>query len=177
MIYRRYIDTPIGRLEIHASDQGLTKLIFPDDLQEPDDLQGADHPHLDLCKHQINEYFLGHRTQFDVPLAPQGTEFQKTVWQALQQIPFGQSVSYLDIAKMIDNPKAVRAVGAANGKNPISIIIPCHRVIGADKSLTGYAGGIPRKSWLLTHEEIPFKEQAMAHKEKSQDDLFQAYLP
>lgn len=101
---------------------------------------------------QLNEYFSGSRQQFDLPLAPQGTAFQQAVWQALLTIPFGEHCSYKTIAEHINNPKAVRAVGLANSRNPIALIIPCHRVIGASGKLVGYAGGIERKAWLLAHE-------------------------
>jgi methylated-DNA-[protein]-cysteine S-methyltransferase len=106
----------------------------------------------ELAKQQLLEYFSEKRRSFSIPLAATGTEFQQSVWQALGQIPFGETCSYLDIAKSIGNPKACRAVGAANGKNPIPIIVPCHRVIGSNQKLTGFAGGLDRKAWLLTHE-------------------------
>ena len=101
---------------------------------------------------ELGEYFDGNRKAFDVPLDPQGTEFQQQVWQALLEIPYGQMASYAEVASAINKPKAVRAVGAANGRNPISILVPCHRVIGSNGSLTGYAGGLPRKQWLLQLE-------------------------
>ncbi|GGB36220.1 methylated-DNA--protein-cysteine methyltransferase [Oceanisphaera marina] len=101
---------------------------------------------------QLDEYFASQRQHFELPLAPQGTDFQQRVWQALQRIPHGEHRSYKDIALQIDNPKAVRAVGLANSRNPIALIIPCHRVIGASGKLVGYAGGIARKAWLLEHE-------------------------
>ena len=109
------------------------------------------------CKKELAEYFSGCRKVFDLPLDPQGTDFQKDVWQCLSKIPFGESVTYLHIAKMVNKPKGSQAVGGANGRNPISIIVPCHRVIGANGSLTGYAGGIERKLWLLNHEGIAIK--------------------
>jgi len=102
---------------------------------------------------QLNEYFTGKRTEFDLPLAPDGTEFQKKVWAALKQIPYGQTRSYKDIAKAVGNEKATRAVGMANNKNPIAIVIPCHRVVGADGSLVGYAGGLDMKKSLLELEK------------------------
>jgi methylated-DNA-[protein]-cysteine S-methyltransferase len=101
---------------------------------------------------QLAEYFAGDRRTFDLPLAPRGTEFQLRVWRALRDIPFGETTSYGDLALRLGDPRATRAVGAANGRNPISIIVPCHRVIGADRSLTGFGGGIGRKRWLLEHE-------------------------
>jgi methylated-DNA-[protein]-cysteine S-methyltransferase len=110
--------------------------------------------HLILCEaeRQLVEYFAGRRTQFDLPLEPRGTEFQRKIWQALKAIPFGQTRSYLDLAKAVGSPRAVRAVGAANGKNPLSIVVPCHRVIGADGRLVGFAGGVETKAKLLALE-------------------------
>ena len=110
------------------------------------------HPILLETERQLSEYFAGQRTQFDLPLEPRGTKFQIKVWQALREIPFGQTRSYLDLAKAIGSPGASRAVGAANGKNPLSIVVPCHRVIGADRSLTGFAGGLQAKAALLALE-------------------------
>jgi methylated-DNA-[protein]-cysteine S-methyltransferase len=110
------------------------------------------HPALEECLAQIDQYFQGTRQEFSLQLAPEGTDFQQQVWRELSKIPYGQTASYLDIARAIGNEQAVRAVGAANGQNPISIIIPCHRVIGSDGKLTGYGGGLWRKEWLLTHE-------------------------
>lgn len=110
-------------------------------------------PFAQVCE-QLTEYFAGNLQEFDVRLAPAGTEFQKKVWQELCRIPFGASISYGELAQRIGQPKASRAVGAANGQNPISIIVPCHRVIGANGTLTGYGGGIERKKWLLEHEAL-----------------------
>ena len=107
---------------------------------------------LKKCCKQLDEYFSGKRKTFDVPLDAKGTKFQKQVWRELQKIPFGKTLSYGDIAKKIKNPKASRAVGGANNKNPIAIVVPCHRVIGANGKLVGYAGGLHRKAWLLKHE-------------------------
>ena len=107
---------------------------------------------LKKARRQLEEYFAGQRTEFDIPLKPKGTEFQRSVWKALREIPFGETRSYSQQAALLKNPKAVRAVGAANGKNPIWIIVPCHRVIGADGSLTGYAGGVDVKKYLLDLE-------------------------
>jgi O-6-methylguanine DNA methyltransferase len=115
-------------------------------------LAPSGHPVLTQARKQLAEYFAGKRTDFDLPLSATGTEFQESVWRALQEIPYGRTVSYGKIATRIGRPAAVRAVGAANGANPIAIVIPCHRVIGADGSLTGYGGGEPRKKWLLDHE-------------------------
>jgi methylated-DNA-[protein]-cysteine S-methyltransferase len=115
--------------------------------------EDAEHPVLKQAKRELDEYFTGTRTEFNLPLAALGTAFQQKVWQALITIPFGETWSYQDLADAIGNPKAVRAVGLANGKNPISIIVPCHRVIGKSGKLTGYAGGVERKAWLLKHEK------------------------
>ena len=146
-----YIDTiisPLGALQIEASNRGLTRLVFVDALTTAT----STNPITDEAKQQLQDYFTGKQTSFDVPLDPKGTDFQQSVWRYLATIPYGQTVSYQDVANGIDNPKAVRAVGAANGKNPIAIIVPCHRVIGKDGSLTGYAWGVEAKSWLLQHE-------------------------
>jgi O-6-methylguanine DNA methyltransferase len=110
------------------------------------------HRYLSLLKQQLGEYFAGARREFSVPLAPQGTDFERRVWDYLQKIPFGQTRSYGQQARAISKPSASRAVGAANGRNDISILIPCHRVIGASGSLVGYGGGLERKKWLLNHE-------------------------
>ena len=109
---------------------------------------------------QLNEYFTGNRKTFNLKLNPQGTEFQKKVWEALQNVPYGKTITYLEQSKVLGNVKAIRAVAGANGKNPISIVIPCHRIIGSDGSLTGYAGGLWRKKWLLEHEN-PTTQQSL----------------
>lgn len=151
-MYIDYMDSPIGTIEIKASKQGITHLVFTDKKNKPINTGNV----LNQCKKQLNEYFSGRRKSFSLPLDQKGTDFQKSIWLALADIPFGQTVSYGDIAHAINNPKAVRAVGAANGKNPISIIVPCHRVIGSNGKLTGYAWGLERKSWLLKHEGVIF---------------------
>ncbi len=153
-MYIDYMNTPIGVLKIQASSQGITSVDFSaseNNIISTSELTNR-------CKQQLKEYFDGERKIFDLALDQQGTLFQKTVWDCLIQIPFGQVVSYRDIADMLNNRKAVRAVGAANGKNPISIIVPCHRVIGSNGTLTGYAGGLDRKAWLLKHEGAKFKK-------------------
>ena len=125
---------------------------------------------------QLEEYFAGRLQRFTIPLSLEGTAFQRSVWRALKAIPYGKTVSYGDISKKIGNPRASRAVGAANGQNPVSIIVPCHRVIGADRTLTGYAGGLQRKAWLLEHEGIAFKSNREYHQSVKQNnrqsDLF-----
>lgn len=162
-----YLETPIGYLLIQASNVGIKKVIFVDELFINGlsinglSINGQEHTikqneWTNACKLQLSEYFTGTRESFNLPLDQEGTLFQKEVWSNLSTIPFGKSTSYGEIAKQIQNPKAVRAVGAANGKNPISIIVPCHRVIGNNGKLTGYAGGLKRKAWLLNHENIHF---------------------
>jgi len=134
-------------MKIEYTDEAITAISFTDEPigGDPTELSEA-------ASKQINEYFMGLRTEFDLPLAPQGTDFQQKVWAALQQIPFGQTRTYKDIAVAIGDENASRAVGMANNKNPIAIVIPCHRVIGADGSLTGYAGGLEMKQTLLDLE-------------------------
>ena len=143
--------SPIGPLRLTARGDELTALYLPN-ADVPDEPTTRASDVLALAADQLREYFAGHRRVFDVPLAPEGTGFQKIVWQALCAIPFGVTKSYGDIASAIGRPAASRAVGAANGRNPIAIIVPCHRVIGANGTLTGYGGGLPTKRWLLAHE-------------------------
>jgi len=152
-MYVDYIDTPLGVFEFQASENGITQAIFSGEKKIPVNASTI----TDCCKRQLEEYFSGQRQVFDVPLDPMGTEFQKSVWVCLSKIEFGEVRSYLDIAKMVDRPKGSQAVGGANGRNPISIIVPCHRVIGSSGALTGYAGGIERKLWLLKHEGVEIK--------------------
>ena len=154
--YIDYMQTPVGLLEIQASEKGISRVIFC----ESKNSESTPNSHTQNCKQQLEEYFAGKRQTFDLPLDQVGTKFQQQVWHCLLQLPFGTSASYGQIANMMDNPKAVRAVGAANGKNPISIIVPCHRVIGQNGTLTGYAGGLTRKAWLLNHENISYRELA-----------------
>jgi len=149
-----YLESPLGTIEIQASVQGITQVIFCGNQQKPICTSDI----TDSCKQQLSQYFNQQRRDFDLPLAPQGSQFQQAIWGCLSQIPFGTTRSYLDLAKMINNVKAVRAVGGANGRNPISIIVPCHRVIGSSGKLTGYAGGIERKLWLLKHEGVAVKQ-------------------
>ena len=153
---REHMKTPIGTLVIQATDLGITKVSFSP-ANKAESREGSELTH--RCKQQLSEYFEGKRKIFDLPLDPAGTDFQKSVWACLLTIPFGQTVSYRDIAERINKPKSVRAVGAANGKNQIGLIVPCHRVIGSDLTLTGYAGGLERKAWLLKHEGIGFNNQ------------------
>lgn len=140
--------SPIGTLEISGDKEGISQVLFLD--EKPFILQSD--PVLDECVKQLGEYFENKRTEFDLQLNPSGTDFQKIVWEELHSISHGRTISYMDLAKRLGDPKVIRAAGTANGKNPIAIIIPCHRVIGTDGSLTGYAGGLKRKQWLLEHE-------------------------
>ena len=135
----------IASVNVLNSEEKITDII-PECLQD--------------CVYQLNEYFEGNRKQFDLQLNPEGTTFQKSVWDALLLIPYGKTISYFNLSKQLGDVKAIRAVANANGKNPLWIIVPCHRVIGSDGSLTGYAGGLYRKQWLLEHES-PYKQQSL----------------
>jgi methylated-DNA-[protein]-cysteine S-methyltransferase len=144
-----YYKTPIGTAKIVGDEDGISAVSVIDDAMET----SAEIPAiLQDCVQQLDEYFKGTRKQFNLKLNPQGTDFQKRVWEELLLVPFGKKRTYLAQSKQLGNVKAIRAVASANGKNPIWIIIPCHRIIGSDGSLTGYAGGIWRKKWLLEHE-------------------------
>lgn len=144
-----YIDSPLGTIELREKNGFLTDLNF---REKPAGTKTPASPVFSSCAAQLKEYFAGTRTVFEIPLALEGTIFQREVWETLRAIPFGRTASYGEIARKIGRPSAVRAVGAANGANPVSIIVPCHRVIGANGSLTGYGGGMERKKWLLEHE-------------------------
>tara|TARA_B100002003_G_C14149433_1_gene552790 strand:+ start:2829 stop:3311 length:483 start_codon:yes stop_codon:yes gene_type:complete len=147
--YKTYYKSPLGPIEIVGAQDNILFLGFVEDMLQGD----AELPFcLKACLKQIDEYFKWKRKEFLLNLEPLGTDFQKRVWQQLRKISFGETASYGDIAKAIDNPNASRAVGNANRINPICIIIPCHRIIGSDGSLTGYGGGLWRKEWLLKHE-------------------------
>ena len=149
-----YYDSPIGKLLLVGADALLEELHFPSELSQreiPDDWQ-CDEPFFKQVLLQLGEYFAGRRQQFDLPIAPQGTIFQQSVWEELRKIPFGQTASYGEIAERIGNPKACRAVGLANAKNPLPIIVPCHRVIGKNGALTGFGGGLELKQQLLDLE-------------------------
>lgn len=143
-----YYESPIGLIEISSSAGAVNSLVFVDD-RRPEMLK--DDIGEEVVR-QIAEYFDGSRCEFDVPVELSGTRFQRLVWNELSNISFGNTVSYGDVARAIGKPSAVRAVGAANGQNPVSIIVPCHRVVGSDGRLTGYGGGLWRKQWLLKHE-------------------------
>ena len=150
------MDSPVGRLKLVAHDQALVAVLWenenPKRVRLAELMEQPQHPILLATQQQLNEYFAGTRQQFNLPLDFEGTEFQQKVWQALLSIPFGETRSYKQIAEQIGNVKAVRAVGAANGKNPISIIAPCHRVVGANGKLVGFAGGLNNKDILLKLE-------------------------
>ena len=142
--------SPVGVLRLYAASDALVGLYLPAQVAPPGDDRRGDV--LARAVAQLAEYFAGHRHAFDLPLAPRGTGFQTLVWDLLTRIPLGQTRSYGELARSIGRPSASRAVGAANGRNPISIIVPCHRVIASNGDLTGYAGGIAAKRWLLDHE-------------------------
>jgi methylated-DNA-[protein]-cysteine S-methyltransferase len=150
-----YYDSPIGPLLIAGDDEAVRRIDFARDgkASKPDaDWRESSRGPVGEAVRQLREYFAGKRTDFDLPLAPEGTSFQRDVWNKLQEIPYGETISYGELAKRVGNPKASRAVGAANGQNPIPIVIPCHRVIGANGKLTGFGGGLPTKEALLSLE-------------------------
>lgn len=150
------IHTPLGYAELIGDENGLASITVYD-AEKPIGIVPAV---LEDSVYQITEYFNGQRKNFDLKLNPQGTDFQKRVWVELLNIPFGKTLSYLDLSKKLGDVKAIRAVAAANGKNPLWIVVPCHRVIGSNGDLTGYAGGLHRKKWLLEHES-PVKQQKL----------------
>ncbi|GAB2762879.1 methylated-DNA--[protein]-cysteine S-methyltransferase [Salinimicrobium soli] len=155
MTSRAVIDTPLGTAILEGDEKGLISLSLSE--ENPGEINP------EILRHavvQLREYFEGTRKEFDLPLNPQGTDFQKRVWELLLEIPFGSTCSYMDLAKQYGDPKAIRAIASANGKNPLWILVPCHRVIGSDGSLTGYAGGLWRKKWLLDHEN-PSTQQSL----------------
>jgi len=145
--YQDIFESPFGKFSIRSSEHAIEEIKFTDFQQK------RPHPLIDQCKKQLEEYFNSQRFEFDLPINMNGTPFQKDVWKVLCSIPFGHTVSYQSIAMQLNNHKAARAVGAANGQNPIAIIVPCHRVIGKNGSLTGYAGGIQLKQQLLNLEQ------------------------
>ena len=160
-----HYDSPIGAIEIHATDTAVSRLEFVGELPTDSAMRNTPyaaskpwgaHPLLEEAQRQLAAYFAGDLRCFDLPLALDGTPFQRQVWQQLLSVGYGHTASYQNIAEAIDNPKAVRAVGAANGRNPVSIIVPCHRIIGSGgrPKLTGYGGGLWRKEWLLRHEGV-----------------------
>ncbi len=145
-----FYDMPIGRVGIAEEDSCLTQVTFRTELPAGAVLEET--PLIAQCRQQLDEYFAGGRKDFDLPLCPRGTEFQKKVWSALREIPYGETRAYGEIAAAVGNPKAARAVGMANNRNPISVIVPCHRVIGSDGKLVGYGGGLDKKKFLLDLE-------------------------
>ncbi len=154
-VFYRHVDSPVGPLLIAGDDTGVRLIEFHTPrhpLPRGDDWREGDNDVLRTLQTQLEEYFSGRRRRFDLPLSPQGTDFQRQVWSELANIPFGGTISYADLALRVGRPTATRAVGAANGRNPIPIVLPCHRVIGADGSLTGFGGGLPTKQFLLQLE-------------------------
>lgn len=144
-----FLKTPQGTLKLSGSQAGISEIKFLNEKQET----STDIPNFLLpAVQQLQAYFMGELKEFDLKLDLQGTDFQKKVWQALLEIPYGKTISYLELSRKLGDVKAIRAVASANGKNPVWIVVPCHRVIGSDGSLTGYAGGIERKKFLLEHE-------------------------
>ena len=155
MIDYQYIDSPVDPLLLAADEHGLRLIEFHTPrhpMARIADWREGDNAVLQATRMQLEEYFAGTRTRFELPLAPHGTAFQKEVWHALADIPYGQTISYAQLALCVGKPTAMRAVGAANGRNPLPIVLPCHRVIGADGSLTGFGGGLPTKQFLLELE-------------------------
>ena len=151
-----YIKTPLGITKILGDENGISVISVSDEGEISDTIPVV----LQETVSQLNDYFEGKRTAFTFKMNPSGTEFQRKVWQALLEIPFGKTMSYLELSKKLGDVKAIRAVASANGKNPLWIVVPCHRVIGTDGSLTGYAGGLWRKKWLLEHEN-PTTQQSL----------------
>lgn len=152
-----YIQTPIGYAVLKGDEEGLASVTVLDGEKPINDVVPEV---LEDAVYQFIEYFDEKRMRFDLKLNPQGTDFQKRVWDALVKIPYGKTTSYLELSKTLGDPKAIRAVASANGKNPLWIVVPCHRVIGSNGDLTGYAGGLHRKKWLLEHES-PSKQQSL----------------
>ncbi|WP_205312377.1 methylated-DNA--[protein]-cysteine S-methyltransferase [Rheinheimera maricola] len=152
-MFSQCIPSPLGQINISATSSGISEILFSNTA-----INHAPSALTELAAGQLQAYFAGTLQQFNLPLAATGTAFQQQVWQALCEVPFGTTCSYADIARRINNIKAVRAVGAANGRNPLAIVVPCHRVIGANGTLTGYAGGLEKKAWLLQHEQ---RQQAL----------------
>ena len=156
-----YYKTPIGIAKITGNENGIQSVVvLNEELVSDEELQKETPKVLIECVTQLKDYFQGSRTTFNLTLNPKGTTFQQKVWNSLVEIPFGKTTTYLAQSKNLGDAKAIRAVATANGKNPLWIIVPCHRVIGSDGSLTGYAGGLWRKKWLLNHEN-PVKQQSL----------------
>jgi methylated-DNA-[protein]-cysteine S-methyltransferase len=153
-LFEKRVASPVGILRLLASDEALVGVYFEEHRGTPavEARPVRSRPILDRAERELAEYFAGTRTRFTVPVEARGTAFQRAVWGALREIPFGERRSYAELARAVGRPRAVRAVGAANGKNPLSIVVPCHRVVGSDGSLTGYAGGLAAKERLLALE-------------------------
>jgi methylated-DNA-[protein]-cysteine S-methyltransferase len=151
-IFTTYYHSPVGLLKISGSDNFISEVTFHDTTEKAEGKKKHLPPMLIQCVEQLIQYFHGERRQFELPIHQPGTPFQQSVWSELMQIPYARTISYLDLAKKTGDSKATRAVANANGKNNVAIIVPCHRVIGSNRELTGYAGGLWRKKWLLEHE-------------------------
>lgn len=151
--YQTYYRSPLGLIEIIGTDEAILSILFLEDEKGPKAAQQEVPQVLVDCKAQLDDYFQGKRKEFTFPYHVHGTDFQQQVWGALTEIPYAKTASYKDIAVSVGNEKAIRAVGSANGRNRLSIVIPCHRIIGSNGKLTGYAGGLWRKEWLLEHEQ------------------------
>lgn len=149
MIYTACYPSPLGNLLLQADDAAVMKVHF---MEETESVASATSPVLSRCMLELDEYFKGKRKVFSIPVNPNGTTFQQKVWRQLMTIPFSKTISYTELALQLGNKRVIRAAGTANGRNPVAIIIPCHRVIGSDGSLTGYGGGLWRKKWLLDFE-------------------------
>jgi len=161
MFHTTTMSSPVGELRLIAGDNGLRAILWgAEDAERIASIDGADlveesTPVLDAAVSQLAEYFAGTRRHFDLPLDPAGTPLQQSAWMVLRTIPYGETISYGQQARQLGDPNKARAVGAANGKNPLSIVVPCHRVVGSNGHLTGFAGGLDVKSWLLDHEHQP----------------------
>ncbi|MEE2728217.1 MAG: methylated-DNA--[protein]-cysteine S-methyltransferase [Candidatus Latescibacterota bacterium] len=154
-----HMNSPVGTLQLVGDTHYLRHIFFPAHAPQPapswQSVDSLPYP----AAEQLTDYFAGTRTEFDLPLSPEGTTFQLEVWAALEEIPFGETISYMELARRVGNPDAVRAASLANGKNPLPIVVPCHRVVGSDGSMTGYSGGLSTKEFLLTHEGVPVPER------------------
>lgn len=151
--FEHIYNSPIGRIKIVADSDCIQAITFMEDTEMVSNTEGIDSPAvIHLCIEELMQYFMGSRTQFSVPINQSGTDFQQRVWKELYEVPYAKTMSYSELAKKLGDPKVIRAAASANGKNKIAIIVPCHRIIGSDSHLTGYAWGLSRKKWLLQHE-------------------------
>ena len=151
-IYYTYYESPVGLLKMGGTDQYICELSFVDNTGQLVHGEPGISEVMHHCTEQLIEFFNGNRREFNIPISQDGTEFQQRVWSQLLNIPYGRTISYMDLAKRLGDPKVIRAAASTNGKNKVAIIVPCHRVIGTNSALTGYAGGLWRKRWLLEHE-------------------------